>query len=328
MGPEAAIDLRRVSKVYKKRVHALQGIDMRVGMGEIFGLLGPNGAGKSTLVKIMMTVVRPTHAEGTVLGQRVGHKPTLGRIGYLPENHRFPRYLSGRQVIEFFGALGKVPRGVRKRRASELLEIVGMTADADRKISTYSKGMAQRVGLAQAMVNAPDLIVLDEPTDGVDPVGRRDIREVLLRLKGEGRSVFINSHQLSELETICDRVAILVGGRVVKQGTLDELSLNQQCYEIEVTGDSPTNLMQRIVAALGLSLKPKREGEPPLYALGRTAEGLEVQVTAGMLRVSTVDAGAVQPLVDGLRRGGMTIKRLQGIRPTLEQLFIQTVGAS
>ena len=179
-GGDWAIDLRNVAKVYKGRVHALQGIDMRVRRGEVFGLLGPNGAGKSTLVKIMMTVVRPTRADGTILGQPVGDKPTLARVGYLPENHRFPRYLTGRQTLEFFGALAKVDRPTRKRRAAELLDAVGMTDWGDRKVSTYSKGMMQRVGLAQALVNDPDLVVLDEPTDGVDPVGRREIRDVLL----------------------------------------------------------------------------------------------------------------------------------------------------
>src|SRR5437016_8277145 len=167
-----AIDLRHVSKIYKGRVHALQGIDMRVRRGEVFGLLGPNGAGKSTLVKIMMTVVRPTRADGTILGHPVGHKPTLARVGYLPENHRFPQYLTGRQTLEFFAALDKVDRATARSRAKQLLDVVGMTDWADKKVSTYSKGMMQRVGLAQSIVHDPDLIVLDEPTDGVDPGGR------------------------------------------------------------------------------------------------------------------------------------------------------------
>ena len=173
-----AIDLRHVAKVYKGKVHALQGIEMHVRRGEVFGLLGPNGAGKSTLVKIMMTVIRPTRAEGTILGSPVGHKPTLRKVGYLPENHRFPRYLTGRQTLEFFAALSDVDRPTRKRRAGELLETVGMKDWADKKVSTYSKGMMQRIGLAQALAADPDLVVLDEPTDGVDPVGRRDIQDV------------------------------------------------------------------------------------------------------------------------------------------------------
>src|ERR1700689_155515 len=161
-----AIDLKQVAKVYKGKVHALQGIDMRVRRGEVFGLLGPNGAGKSTLVKIMMTVIRPTHAEGTILGLPVGHKPTLKKVGYLPENHRFPKYLTGRQTIEFFSAMAGVDRATRQKRTSELLEIVGMTEWADKKIAEYSKGMLQRIGIAAALGPDPDLVVLDEPTDG------------------------------------------------------------------------------------------------------------------------------------------------------------------
>ncbi len=226
MNSELAIDLTHVEKIYRGRIHALRGIEMRVGRGQIFGLLGPNGAGKSTLVKIMMTVVQPTTrlTRSTILGKPIGNKATLAQVGYLPENHRFPRYLTGRQTLEFFGALSMLPRQQRRKRAAELLYTVGMTDSANRKVSTYSKGMMQRIGLAQAMMNDPALIVLDEPTDGVDPVGRREIRDVLLALRQRGATVFINSHLLSELELVCDRVAILVGGTVARQGTIDELA--------------------------------------------------------------------------------------------------------
>src|SRR3954469_20775720 len=147
-----ALDLTSVSKTYRGRVYALQGINMRVHRGEVFGLLGPNGAGKSTLVKIMMTVVRPTNCQGTLLGSPIGTKATLARVGYLPENHRFPRYLTGRQTLEFFGALAKADRRTARRRAGELLDTVGMAGWANRKVGTYSKGMMQRVGLAQALM--------------------------------------------------------------------------------------------------------------------------------------------------------------------------------
>src|SRR5262249_25089230 len=152
--------------------------------------------GKSTLVKIMMTVVHPSRCEGTLLGDPIGHKPTLARVGYLPENHRFPRYLTGRQTLDFFGALSKTPRAVRRKRVDELLATVAMSDWANRKVSIYSKGMMQRIGLACSMMNDPDLILLDEPTDGVDPMGRRDIRDVILNLKKRGKTIFINSHLL------------------------------------------------------------------------------------------------------------------------------------
>jgi ABC-2 type transport system ATP-binding protein len=341
--PNLAIDLRDVAKTYKGRVAALRGIEMHVRRGEIFGFLGPNGAGKSTLVKIMLTIVRPTRAEGTVLGRAIGHKATLGRIGYLPENHRFPRYLSGRQVVEFFGAMAKVDRRTRKRRAAELIELVGMRFDADRKVGTYSKGMAQRIGLAQALVNDPDLVLLDEPTDGVDPVGRRDIRDALLRLRQQGKTVFINSHLLSELEMISDRVAILVGGRVARQGTLADLTGTQQRYEIEVAGNG--QLTRPLADVLGARVEvraapiptpmlqpPGPPGFPMPAVPGRAVErgflpgGEWVEIDGAIARVGMTDPVKVQPLLDAMRAANLVVQRVQLVRPTLEELFIQAVN--
>jgi ABC-2 type transport system ATP-binding protein len=335
--PDLAIDLRTVTKIYKGKIHALQGIEMRVRRGEIFGLLGPNGAGKSTLVKIMMTVVRPTRAEGTLLGAPVGHKPTLARVGYLPENHRFPRYLTGRQCVEFFGALAKVDRPTRKRRTAELIETVGMADAADRKISTYSKGMAQRIGLAQALVNDPELVLLDEPTDGVDPGGRRDIRDVMNRMRDQGRTVFINSHLLSELEVVSDRVAILVGGRVARQGTIDELTVAKQRYEIEVAPDgatpavaaphAPTPASAAVAAALNDVFPSGAAGAP--VARGKLPAGDEwVELRGPVLSVGTTDPARIQPLLDRLRAAGLTVRRVQSVRPSLEELFIETTGVA
>jgi ABC-2 type transport system ATP-binding protein len=273
-------------------------------------------------VKIMMSVVRPTFARGTILDHPVAHKATLGRIGYLPENHRFPRYLTGRQVLDFFGAMAKVDRATRKRRTAELLDTVGMTAAADRKISTYSKGMAQRIGLAQALMNEPDLVVLDEPTDGVDPHGRRDIREVLVRLRSAGKTVFVNSHLLSELEMVCDRVAILVGGRVARQGTLDELTLAKQRYEIEIVPDASRHDAFRGVMA---ELFNGTLEEP--IARGALPSGHWVELQQFVLRIGTTEAADVQQMLDLLRNAGQVIRRVQLIRPTLEELFIDTVAA-
>jgi ABC-2 type transport system ATP-binding protein len=328
---EQAIDLRQVVKIYPKQVHALQGVNMRVGRGEVFGLLGPNGAGKSTLVKIMMTVVRPTRAEGTILGRPVGHKPTLARVGYLPENHRFPRYLTGRQVLEFFAALAKVDRPTRMRRAWELLEVVGMAEWANAKIATYSKGMLQRVGLAQALVHDPDLILLDEPTDGVDPVGRRDILNVLDSLRGKGKTVFINSHALSELESICDRVAILVKGQVARQGTIDELTIARQRYEIEIVTDDPINQRQQILLALPVQWQPPVQVPESMLAPARFIDrgsfdgSLTIELDGLILRLGTTDAQQVQPVIDLLRKGNLSIRRVQMMRPSLEDLFLDTV---
>ncbi len=305
MSSQLAIDLTNVEKMYRGKVHALKGIEMRVGRGEIFGLLGPNGAGKSTLVKIMMTVVRATRAEGAILGQPIGHKPTLARVGYLPENHRYPKYLTGRQTLEFFGALSTLDRARRKRRSAELLHTVGMTQYADRKVSTYSKGMMQRIGLAQAMINDPELIVLDEPTDGVDPVGRREIRDVLASLRARGVTVFINSHLLSELELVCDRVAILVGGTVAAQGTIDELALGQGRYEIQLGG---------VV-----------DGAVDSIVRDHVDAAMKIDLVGDTLHIGTIEAVEIQVILDRLRAASVVIRRVQSIRPTLEDLFIAAV---
>jgi ABC-2 type transport system ATP-binding protein len=316
-----AIDLQNVTKIYHRRIHALQGVSMQVNRGEIFGLLGPNGAGKSTLVKIMVTVVRPTTARGMILGHSIGHKGTLARVGYLPENHRFPRYLTGRQVIEFFSALAKTDRSTRKKRAAELLDLVGMTAWADSKISQYSKGMLQRVGLAQALGANPDLIILDEPTDGVDPSGRRDIRQVLLHLREQGATVFINSHLLSELETVCDRVAILVGGKVARQGSVDELTAAKQCYQFELEPTPWPVIVAAFPGAFDFGAPP----EPGFPTRGKLDENCWCEFDGLTLRVGHTDAAAVQPIIDALRRNNLVIRRMQLVRPSLEDLFFEAM---
>ncbi len=324
---DLAIDLQDVDKLYggafSRKVHALRGIDMRVGRGEIFGLLGPNGAGKSTLVKILMTVIRPTRARGTVLGRAVGHKATLSRVGYLPEHHRFPDYLTGRQVVEFYGAMCGVSRRDRKKRAAELLDFAGMSKWADTRVRGYSKGMRQRVGIAQTLVNNPDLVIWDEPTDGVDPVGRRDIRQMTVELKKRGTTVMLNSHLLSELEMVCDRVAILVQGRVSSQGTIEELTVDRQRYEIEVaSGDS--NIDTAIRAALAPWLAPGTlKGTLP------GGESLKVALDSphapAVVEVGSAEASVVQPLLDALRGSRLTVRALKPIRPSLEDLFMEAV---
>ncbi|MHC4947067.1 MAG: ABC transporter ATP-binding protein [Planctomycetota bacterium] len=297
---EYAIDVHAVEKVYRGNVHALRGIEMQVAPGEIFGLLGPNGAGKSTLVKILMTVVRPTRATGMLLGRPIGHKPTLARVGFLPEHHRLPQYLSGRQVLEHFAALAGVRRAGRRRRATELLETVGMTDWGEKKVSQYSKGMQQRIGLAQALMNDPTLVLLDEPTDGVDPVGRREIRDMLIELRDQGRTVFLNSHLLSELEMVCDRVAILVQGQVAMQGKLDDLTADSRRYEIVIEGDAPA-------WAAGGDVRVRAEN-------GRSR-----------LVVGGSEPGPVQPILDRLRGEQRVICSLEPVRETLEDLFMRAV---
>jgi ABC-2 type transport system ATP-binding protein len=296
-----AINLEEVTKTYAGRVRALDGVAMKVARGEIFGLLGPNGAGKSTLVKIMTTIVRPTTAKGTILGAPIGHRPTLARVGYLPEHHRFPQYLTGRQCVEFFGAMNLMRRADRKRRAAEMLDAVGMGAWGDRRVGTYSKGMQQRTGLAAALVNDPQLVILDEPTDGVDPVGRREIRDLLLRLRAEGRTVFLNSHLLGEVELVCDRVAIMLKGRVETQGSLAELTQESRRWRLTI------------------------EGAAPAWITERGAISTAAERGRSVVEFRTEDLAEVQSYIDRLRAEGVTIVGLAETRESLEDLFMRLV---
>ena len=295
-----AVDLVDVHKTYRKKTHALRGVNVQVRRGEIFGLLGPNGAGKSTLVKIMMTVVRPDKLVGTILGRPLGNRKKLRVTGYLPENQRFPAYLTGRRLLDHYGALAKVPGAMRRQRAAELLERMGMTPWADTRVDEYSKGMMQRLGLAQALINDPELLVLDEPTEGLDPAGRLAVRELLVELRARGKTIFLNSHLLSELEMVCDRVSILINGLVARQGTLRELTEHTVEYRITAAGD--------------LSAVRNAAGQ-----LGGKIRGSEI-IVAGH------DAAKVNEVIDLLRRQGITIESVVPHRFSLEEVFMETLG--
>lgn len=300
---DLCVDLTHVTKNYGRRIRALDGISVRISRGQSFGLLGPNGAGKSTLVKIMMTVVRPTHAEGTIMGRPIGHKESLRRIGYLPEHHRFPPHLTGRQVLEFYSALCGMPRRARKMRSLELLDVVGMSKWGDVRVDKYSKGMRQRVGLAQALMHDPELVVLDEPTDGVDPIGRREIRDVLLRLRDQGKTTLVNSHLLSEVEQVCQEVAILVKGKVVKQGTISQLTSGTRRIEVE-------------------------HGGPPLSPLPEPWQIAASKSERTLLRAPGIEATDAQWMIDALRTQGRTVYRIQEVAESLEDLFVRSVADS
>ena len=292
----AVIQVQNVHKVYRGKVHALRGVSLDVMDGEIFGLLGPNGAGKSTLVKILMTVIHASNVKGTMLGKPIGHQITLRDVGYLPEHHRFPYYLTGKQVLHHYGALANVNRNERNQRASSLLVRLGLAGWETKKVSTYSKGMVQRLGIAQALMNDPKLLVLDEPTDGVDPVGRREIRDLLAELRREGRAVFLNSHLLSELEMVCDRVAIMVKGEVTMQGTIESLTKDSRRYEIEVQN-----------------------------ALPAWAKESCDEIRGNLMIVRSDNPDDIQPVLDKLRAEQCTIMSVKPVRETLEDLFMRAV---
>lgn len=204
-------------------VEAVREVDLEVRPGEIFGFIGPNGAGKTTTIKILTGLILPTAGEAWLREIPVSDPGSRSRLGFLPEGTFFHDYLTGREFLDFHGALLGIPKEVRRERIPKLLERVGLAHAADRQIRRYSKGMRQRAGLAQALIGDPEIVILDEPMSGLDPLGRKDVRDVILSLRDEGKTVFFSSHILEDAEVICDQVAIILSGKVVKQGYLDEL---------------------------------------------------------------------------------------------------------
>jgi ABC-2 type transport system ATP-binding protein len=283
------------------RIEALKGVTLNVEKGEIYGLLGQNGAGKTTLVKVLLGITSATDGEARLLGERAGTVWVRKRVGYLPEDHRFPDYHTGYSLLDFYGALLGVRRGERRRRIPEVLDQVRLKGRMNSKIRTYSKGMKQRVGIAQALFHDPDVIFLDEPTDGVDPLGRREIRTIMQELKGKGTTIFLNSHLLGEVELICDRVGILQKGEMIREG------------------DIATLTRQRNLFVLGLAIGqafPQEEVQKLGYTVNRSGLLWEVGLTDGQ----DIDA-----VVDLLRSRGLSVRHLVEKRQTLEDLFLETV---
>jgi ABC-2 type transport system ATP-binding protein len=286
------------------KIEALKGVSLQVEKGEIFGLLGQNGAGKTTLVKILLGITRKTAGTAELLDQPAGTASLRKRIGYLPEDHRFPEYHTGASLLDFYGMLLGMAAGDRRKRVPAMLELVGLKGRMHSKVRTYSKGMKQRVGIAQAILHNPDVIFLDEPTDGVDPVGRREIRRILLNLKAEGKTIFLNSHLLSEVELICDRVAILQAGDVIRLGEIISLTQHKGLF---VMGLSPGQVF------------PREEVAKRGYHVFRSGDFWEVELADGQ----TID-----PVVDLLRDRGLSLRHLVEKRQTLEDLFMETVVAA
>jgi len=203
---------------------ALAGLNLTVQPGEVFGFLGPNGAGKTTTMNVLLGFVNATSGTAHLFGVNVREPIARQRIGYLPEQTYYYKFLTAEEILRFYAKIFGIPCGEAERRIDAVLKLVELESARKRLIKTYSKGMQQRVGLAQALINNPDLLILDEPTSGLDPVGRMKVREIILRLKNEGKTVFFSSHELGEVETVCDRVAILAGGELKAEGTVNELT--------------------------------------------------------------------------------------------------------
>ncbi|MCZ7558332.1 MAG: ABC transporter ATP-binding protein [Bacteroidia bacterium] len=297
----------KLTKVYegkrKGAVTALDCLSLDVHDGEIFGLLGPNGAGKTTFIKVLLEIVFPTSGSATLLGKPIGHTDAKSEVGYLPENHRYPDFLTGEQVLSYFGKLSGLAAETLGKRIDEVLALVDMTQWRKTKIRKYSKGMLQRIGLAQALINNPRLVILDEPTDGVDPIGRKAIRDVLVRLRNEGKSVFVNSHLLSEVELICDRVAILDKGKLVRLGSVEELTTRQESYSIGIHGTLPDNLL-----------------------VHWEATRMDARLQDGELHLRCDDVTRLNSVIDQLREANVLITSLRQQRQSLEDMFIEVIS--
>lgn len=304
-----AVEVEGVTKVFtrafsQRGIRALDEVALAVAPGEIFGLLGPNGAGKTTLVKILLGLVRPTAGRARLFGQPAPTPAARQRLGYLPENHRFPGFLTAGALLDVYGQLAGVPAAERAARIPSLLEQVRLAPWHDTKIRKFSKGMMQRLGLAQALLNRPALVLLDEPTDGVDPVGRREIRDLLLGLRAEGTTIFLNSHLLSEVEQVCTRVAILHHGQLIREGTIDALTAVERVYEVVCTA-----IPADVLASLGPAVRP----------LDGAAEGLQ------RYEVHAAARPDLNALLDRLRTERVLLEAIRPVRRSLEDYFIDVV---
>lgn len=244
-------ELRKVYRTgfwLNQKVVSLKSCSLQVYPGQTFGLLGPNGAGKTTLLKLLLGIIRPSSGRGLLLGKPIGDRSVKQRIGYLPENPYLYDYLTGWEFLQLAAGLFQIPRHVQRQRIPQLLELVGLSqVDARKKLMRrYSKGMLQRVGMAQALINDPDLVFLDEPMSGLDPLGRYQMREIILSLKAAGKTIFFNSHVLSEVEQICDRVAILAQGELICSGSLNELLGTENTYHVRGQGGDGAVLKKRM----------------------------------------------------------------------------------
>ncbi len=293
-------DLRKtfVQGFFRKKTKALQGVSFEVGEGEIFGCLGPNGAGKTTIIKILMGLIYPSGGSATAFGVPVGRRKAKLRIGYLPERPYFYDYLSAWELLDMVGRLYGLDAPVRRKRAEVLLERVGIADAAHRPLRSYSKGMVQRAGLAQALIGSPDLLVLDEPMSGLDPIGRKQVRDIILEQKDMGCTVFFSTHILSDASMMCDRVGILVRGRLKDVGLLGEL-LSPDVHDVTVVWSASADVAPTL-----------RE-----YA-GHHEETSEGHV------YRSVDERTSQAFVAQVVKAGGTVHQVIPHRQSLEELFV------
>jgi len=301
-----AIEIDNLTKDYevgfwrKRKVRALDGLSLTVEPGQVFGFLGANGAGKTTTIKLLMRLIYPTAGSARILGHDIGSVSMHARIGYLPENPYLYDYLTAREFMDYCGELFGLDTATRKQRTEELLTRVGLeTKSWNRQLRKFSKGMLQRVGLAQALVNDPEIVFLDEPMSGLDPVGRREVRDLIGALRTQGKTVFMCSHILSDIEVLCDGVAILKGGRLAHAGSIDELrSREANLIEIVVTGADADAVKANL------------------------SSDILITADAGGLRIQVEDEKQVDAVIVALRKANGKLVSVQPVRQSLEDLFL------
>ena len=264
---QTAIELKDLTRDYSiglrgYRLRALDKVNLCMPAGEIFGLLGPNGSGKSTTIKVILGLIRPSEGSCKVFGRSAGSQESRSRIGYLPENPVFYRFLTGRELVRFFASISGMHRGLRDEAVEQALETVRMSSSADRRVRTYSKGMLQRIGLAQALVHDPDILVLDEPMSGLDPIGTREVMDILQRLRSRGKTILLASHLLARVEEVCDRIAILHKGRLVRSGSVEDIVHSTDSTLLKVRGFAPEKelLLRRLLKEADIQIEEVRQG--------------------------------------------------------------------
>jgi ABC-2 type transport system ATP-binding protein len=294
----AVIEIHDLRKEYGDVV-AVDSLTLSVEQGEVFGFLGPNGAGKTTTVKALLGLVHLTSGQARILGRQPGDPAVMGRVGFLPEHFHFHPWLRAKDFLDFHGRLYSMSVAARRQRISTLLERVGLADRANARLSEFSKGMAQRIGLAQALLNEPDVVFLDEPTSGLDPLGRRHVRDVIRELRNQGVTVFLNSHLLSEVELTCDRVAIIKAGRVARDGSIDELTAARLEVELRVGG---------LTADL---------------QTGLAHWGEVIWRDGNRLTLTVANQDLLPELADYLVQGGARLYAMTPRRLSLEELFVR-----
>lgn len=302
---EPVIVTESLTKVYKAplepSVTALQDLNLEVYPGEVFALVGPNGSGKTTTLKLLLGLIFPTRGTARVFGENPRSVEVKRRIGFMPDGPYFYGHLTGNELLDFYADILQIPRSQKKQRIEELVELVGMKGRSHLQVRTYSKGMIQRIGLAQALLNDPELVLLDEPTAGLDPIGTRDVKDIILKMRQQGKTVFLCSHLLSDVERIADRVAVLHQGRLIRLGTMEELLVVKGRFEVQAS----------------------RLSAEALEALGRMGEVLEV--ADSRIHLLLEEGEALQKALALIEAKGGHLDYLAPQRRTLEEVFIEAV---